>query len=56
MRLDFSATNNEVEYETLPVGMTMVQKIGGKAVEIVSDSGLVVGQVQGELEARDLRM
>ena len=56
LRLDFSATNNEVEYETLPVGMTMVQKIGGKAVEIFSDSGLVVGQVQGELEARDLRM
>ena len=56
LRLDFSATNNEVEYETLPVGMTMVQKIGGKAVEIFFDSGLVVGQVQGELEARDLRM
>ena len=56
LRLDFSATNNEVEYETLLVGMTMVQKIGGKAVEIFSDSRLVVGQVQGELEARDLRM
>ena len=34
----------------------MVQKIGGKAVEIFSDSRLVVGQVQGELEARDLRI
>ena len=56
LRLDFSATNNEVEYETLLVGMTMVQKIGGKAVEIFSDSRLVVGQVQGELEARDLKM
>ena len=56
LRLDFSATNNEVEYEALLVGMTMVQKIGGKAVEIFSDSRLVVGQVQGELEARDLRM
>ena len=28
----------------------------GKAVEIFSDSRLLVGQVQGELEARDLRM
>ena len=27
LRLSFSATNNEVEYETLLVGMTMVQKI-----------------------------
>ena len=34
----------------------MVQKMGGKAVEIFSDSRLVVGQVGGEFEARDVRM
>ena len=34
----------------------MVKKMGVKAVEIFSDSRLVVGQVQGELEVRDLRM
>ena len=34
----------------------MVQKIGGKAVEVFSNSRLIVGQVKGELEARDLRM
>ena len=34
----------------------MVQKMGGKAVEIFSGSRLVVGQVKGELEARDVRM
>ena len=56
LRLDFSATNNDAEYETLLVGMTMVQKMGGKVVKIYSDSRLVVGQVQGELEAKDLRM
>ena len=56
LRLGFSATNNEAEYETLLVGMTMIQKLGGKAVEFFSDSRLVVGQVQGELEARDPRM
>ena len=56
LRLGFSATNNEVEYKTLLVGMTMVQKMGGKAVEIFSDLGLIVGQVGGELEVRDLRM
>ena len=43
LRLGFSATNNKVEYEALLVGMTMVQKMGGKAVEIFSDSRLVVG-------------
>ena len=34
----------------------MVQKMEGNAVEMFSDSRLVVGQVKGELEARDARM
>ena len=56
LRLGFSATKNEAEYETLLVGMTMVQKMGEKTVEIFSDSRLVVGQVKGELEAKNVRM
>ena len=56
LRLGFLATNNEAKYETLLVGMNMVQKLGGKAVEVFSDSRLVVGQVHGELEAIDARM
>ena len=56
LRLGFLATNNEAEYETLLQGMVMVQKMGGKAVEAFSDSRLVMGQVKGELEARDVRM
>ena len=34
LRLSFSATNNEVEYEALLMGMMMVQKIGGRAVKV----------------------
>ena len=56
LRLGFSATNNEAEYEALTTGVAMVKKLGGKAVEIFSESRLVVGQVKGELEARDHRM
>ena len=56
LRLGFSAINNEVEYKALLVGMTMVQKMEGKTVEMFSDSRLVVGQVEGKLEAKDLRM
>ena len=37
-------------------GMAIVQKMGGKVVEMFSDSRLVVGQVKGEMEARDVRM
>ena len=43
LRLGFSTTNNEAEYETLLIGMAMVQKIGGKIVEMFYDSRLVVG-------------
>ena len=56
LRLNFSATNNEVEYKALLMGMMMVQKMGGKAVRVFSDLKLVVGQVRGDLEARDSRM
>ena len=56
LRLDFSATNNEAKYEALLVGMAMVRKIGGKEIEIFSDIRLVVGQVKGELEAKDVRL
>ena len=56
LRLSFSATNNEVEYEALLMGMIMVQKIGGKVVKVFLDLKLVVGQVRGDLEARNPRM
>ena len=56
LRLDFSAINNEAKYEVLLVGMTMVQRMGGKSIKLFSDSRLVVGQVRGEFEANDERM
>ena len=56
LRLSFSATNNEAEYEVLLMGIMIVQKIGGKAVKVFSDSKLVVGQIRGDLETRDPRM
>ena len=56
LRLGFLATNNGAEYEALLVGMTMVQRMDGKVVEMFSDSRLIIGQVGGELEAKDLRM
>ena len=56
LRLDFSATNNEAEYEALVIGMAMVQRMGGKSVKVFSDSRLVIGQVKGEFEAKDERM
>ena len=56
LRLGFLATNNEAEYEALLQGMAMVQKMGGKVVEMFSNLRLVVGQVKGEMEARAVRI
>ena len=56
LRLGFSATNNEAEYEALLEEISMVQKMGGKAIKVFSNSRLVVGQIGGELKARDERM
>ena len=56
LRLGFSATNNEAKYEALLMGMAMVQKMGGKTVEVFLDSRLVISQVKEEFEAKDEKM
>ena len=56
LRLGFSATNNEAKYEALLEGMSTVEKLDGKSINMSSDSRLIVGQVNGELKARDERM
>ena len=43
LRLEFSATNNEAEYEALLEGMAMVQRMGGKSIKLFSNSRLVIG-------------
>ena len=47
LRLDFSATNNEAEYEALLEGMAMVQRMGGRSIKLFSNPRLVVDQVRG---------
>ena len=56
LRYGFPTTNNEAEYEALLVGMAMVSKLGGKVVEVFSDSRLMVRQVNGEFWAKDQQM
>ena len=43
LRLNFSASNNEAEYEALLEGMAMVQIMGGKSIKLFLDSRLVIG-------------
>ena len=43
LRPGSSTSNNEVEYKALLEGMSMVHRMGGNAVNMFSDSRLVVG-------------
>ena len=54
--LGFHASNNKAEYEALLVGIGLVLSVQASHLDIWSDSQLLVNQVQGEYEARDVRM
>ncbi|VFQ67663.1 unnamed protein product [Cuscuta campestris] len=50
---NFKLTNNEAEYEALPGGLRLARALGIKRMKIRSDSSLVVGQVNGEMEVKE---
>ena len=54
--LDFSASNNEAEYEAIIAEIDLQISVSSEKIIIRSDSQLVVGQVNGEYETRDQRM
>ncbi|VFQ61183.1 unnamed protein product [Cuscuta campestris] len=53
---NFKLTNNEAEYEALAGGLRLAQALKISRVSIKSDSSLIVGQVTGNIEAREGRM
>nr|XP_010925988.1 uncharacterized protein LOC105048391 [Elaeis guineensis] len=56
LRFNFSATNNEAEYEALIVGLKIAKELGVQKLKIHTDSQLVAGQVKGDYEARGKNM
>ncbi|RDX76921.1 hypothetical protein CR513_43033, partial [Mucuna pruriens] len=48
LHFDFKASNNQVEYEALLVGMKLALEVEAKKLVAKSDSKLVTGQVNGE--------
>ena len=56
VRLQYQATNNEVEYEALLKGLELDKSIEAESVLILGDSQLVMGQVNGTCEAKEERM
>ena len=53
---NFSASKNEAEYEAIIARLDLAISMSSEKICIRSDSQLVVGQINGEYEARDHRM
>ena len=56
VRLQYQATNNEVEYEALLKGLKLAKSIEAESILILGDSQLVMGQVNGTCETKEERM
>ena len=56
LKLHFSASNNDAEYEALLSGLRVAIEMDAQSILVYSDSQLVVNQVNGEFEAREERM
>ena len=56
VRLRFSTTNDEAEYEDILTGLRLGKALGVRNLLIQSDSKLVVEQIKGEYETKEERM
>ena len=52
IQLDFPTTNNEVEYETLLVGLDLAKAAGAENVVVHCNSQVVTSQINGNYECR----
>ena len=56
IRLQYATTNNEAEYEALLIELNLAKAQGATELDVYSDSHLIVGQVNGDYEAKKGRM
>ncbi|KAL0292641.1 UNVERIFIED_CONTAM: Ribonuclease HI [Sesamum radiatum] len=56
IRYEGLISNNEAEYETLLAGLSLAREAGAEAIEVKSDSQLVVKQVTGGFKTRNPEM
>ena len=56
IRLQYQATNNEVEYEALLKGLELAKSIEAKSILVLGYSQLIMGQINGTYEAKEGRM
>jgi len=56
VRLQFSITNNEAEYEALLTGLSLAKALEAKNLIVQANSQLIIRQVKGDYEAKEERM
>uniref|UniRef100_A0A2N9H2V5 RNase H type-1 domain-containing protein n=1 Tax=Fagus sylvatica TaxID=28930 RepID=A0A2N9H2V5_FAGSY len=56
IRLQYATTTNEAEYEALLTRLKLAKILGATELDIRSDSQFIVGQVNGDYEAKEERM
>lgn len=56
LQFKFKATNKEAKYEAVVAGLQLCVEMGAKEVKVLSDSQLVVGQSNGDAEAKNEQM
>ena len=56
IKLVFTVSNNETEYEAIILGLTVVEYLSIENIDIRCDSQLVAVQLRGEYEAKNERM
>ena len=56
IRLQYQATNNEVEYEALHKGLELAKSVKAKSILVLGDSQLIIGQINGTYEAKEGQM
>ncbi|KAL0462614.1 UNVERIFIED_CONTAM: hypothetical protein Slati_0149000 [Sesamum latifolium] len=56
IKFDFKASDNEVEYEALVIGMKIAHESGARHLIAYLDSQMIVKQVEGTYEAKEENM
>lgn len=51
--LTFKATNNEIKYETIIIGLHLAWEVGAASLRVKCDSQLVVKHIKGLYQAKD---
>ncbi|XP_072074017.1 uncharacterized protein [Arachis hypogaea] len=54
IKFEFPVSNNQAEYEALLGGLILAREVGATRLEVCSDSQIIMSQVNGSYQARDL--